>query len=54
MDDIGRIAYAAYAKHTDGKTYDGRDMPKWEDLGERIQGAWRAAASAATQAILNL
>lgn len=40
----GRKAYQAYAGHTSGKTYDGRDMPAWDDLGDRIQGAWMAAA----------
>ncbi len=39
-------AYAAYAEATGGKTWDGRDMPTWDQLGERIQGAWRAAATA--------
>lgn len=42
----GETAYAAYAEHTGGKTFDGRDMPTWADLGERIQGAWEAAAAA--------
>ena len=40
----GEVAYAAYAEHTGGKTFDGRDMPSWTDLGERIQGAWEAAS----------
>lgn len=48
--DLGRKAYEAYARQTDGKTYDDRDMPAWGDLGERIQAAWRAAAAAVTEA----
>jgi hypothetical protein len=40
-----QAAYQAYADSTGGKTWDGRDMPAWDDLGERIQGAWRAAAA---------
>lgn len=48
--DLGPKAYAAYAESTGGKTFDDRDMPAWEDLGERIQRAWRAAAAAVVKA----
>lgn len=37
-------AYEAYARSTGGKTFDGRDMPAWNDLPKRIQDAWTAAA----------
>lgn len=43
-NELARAAYEMYAEVTGGKTFDGRDMPAWDDLGERIQGAWRAAA----------
>lgn len=43
---LGRQAYQAYALFTDGKTWDGRDMPAWYDLTETIQCAWQAAAMA--------
>lgn len=42
----GEVGYKAYALSTGGKTFDGRDMPAWEELPERIRGAWEAAASA--------
>ena len=42
----GKIAYAAYRAHRQGKTYDGREMPAWEDLGPDIQEAWNHAGSA--------
>lgn len=42
----GRLAYEAYATTTGGRTYDGRPMPTWADLGEPIQCAWNAAAQA--------
>lgn len=42
----GRIGYEAYAASTGGKTFDGRDMPTWDQLPERIRNAWEAAASA--------
>jgi hypothetical protein len=36
-------AYNAYGRFTDFKNFQGNPMPKWEDLPERIQGAWVAA-----------
>lgn len=46
ITDLGEKAYRAYGESTGGKTFDGRDMPSWDDLGERIQAAWCAAAQA--------
>lgn len=46
MPAFGRLGYDAYAQSTGGKTFDGRDMPKWDELPERIQTAWNAAADA--------
>jgi hypothetical protein len=40
-------AYEGYAASTGGLTFDGRPMPKWDDLPARIQEAWRAALVAA-------
>lgn len=42
----GQIGYEAYAASTGGKTFDGRDMPRWDELPPRIVAAWEAAASA--------
>ncbi len=41
----GRIAYEAYAVSTGGKTYDGREMPSWGELPEKIRAAWVVAAT---------
>lgn len=41
-----QIGYEAYAQSTGGKTFDGRDMPTWEALPDRIQRAWTDAATA--------
>lgn len=41
---LGREAYSAYARHTGGKTYDGRKMPTWQDLPPNIQDAWKSVA----------
>lgn len=51
MIDLGQVGYLAYAKSTGGKTYDGRDMPGWDDLPDAIKDAWRAAATAIEGAI---
>lgn len=48
MKEPAHVAYDAYAAFTGGKTFDGRDMPTWENLPERIQNAWRAAVAAVT------
>ena len=46
MTESGRIGYEAYARFTGGKTFDGRTMPTWDALPERIRDAWAVAASA--------
>lgn len=51
MPDLAKLAYEAYATSTGGKTWDGRDMPAWEDLGRTIQTAWDAAAQAVLGAV---
>jgi hypothetical protein len=50
--DLGQRAYLAYREAAEGLTHDGRVMPAWEDLGERIQQAWTAAARAVFTAAL--
>lgn len=49
----GRIGYEAYAASTGGKTFDGRDMPTWEQILERtphVAKAWDAAGMAIAHA----
>lgn len=43
----GAVAYAAYSAAVGGKTFDGRDMPAWDQLGDKIQAGWTAAAESA-------
>lgn len=50
--DLGQHAYTAYSEATEGLTHDGRPMPAWEQLGDRIQAAWTAAARAIFTAAL--
>ena len=47
--DIGLIAFEAYKKKVGGKTYDGKDMPNWSDVGQSVQDGWRHAAVAVSQ-----
>jgi hypothetical protein len=42
--NYGKIGYEAYAVETGGKTYDGRNMPKWDELPDKIKIAWQMAA----------
>ena len=42
----GQVGYEAYARSTGGKTFDGRAMPVWTELPDRIQTAWACAAEA--------
>jgi hypothetical protein len=44
MKTLGEIGYRAYSAFTGNKTYDGREMPAWENLTDKIRGAWEAAA----------
>lgn len=41
------LAYRAYVKFTGGLNYQGKPCPKWQDLPEKIRGAWGAATLAA-------
>lgn len=42
-ETYAKLGYEEYAVSTGGKTFDGRDMPKWDELPQRIKDAWRAA-----------
>jgi hypothetical protein len=44
---LARIMYAAYNLQAGGKTYDGKDLPTWKELGADRQACWLAAAKAA-------
>lgn len=49
LPSLGEVAYRAYARATRFKTYDGRLMPAWTDLGDIIREAWEAAGNAAAE-----
>lgn len=52
--ELGRLGYEAYKVSTGGKTFDGRDMPTFDQIRERtphVARAWEAAATAIRKAV---
>lgn len=52
---LAKIAFDAYNKSTGGKTWDGRDIPTWEEIKAEkpsVTNAWIAAAKAVADAII--
>jgi|688.fasta_scaffold421119_2 hypothetical protein len=50
MIDYSKLAktmWDAYCAHAGGKTFDGKPLPTWDELGDERQGCWIAAAEAA-------
>ena len=44
-DTLGQIAFEAYNEKKGGKTYDGKPIPPWSEVGDEVRGAWEFAAS---------
>ena len=44
---IAEEAYKGYANVTDNKNFRGEQMPKFDELPEKIQEAWKAAVKVA-------
>jgi len=51
MEDLGRIAFIAYCKVMNNRTYDDKPIPAYDDLPDKVKEAWQAAGLAATTAI---
>jgi hypothetical protein len=49
MVRYGRAAFEAYKAKVGGKTYDKKDIPNWDSLGDPIRHAWMEAAHAAIE-----
>jgi hypothetical protein len=49
---LAKIMWDAYCVQAGGKTFDGKPLPTWDELGEERQGCWLAAADAARAAYL--
>ena len=44
---VAKVGYQAYGDTAEWKNYRGDPMPRWDDLGDRIQTCWIMATSAA-------
>jgi transcriptional regulator of met regulon len=44
FDQLAKIAYDAYCKQAGGKTFDGKPLPTFDELGAERQSCWIAAA----------
>ena len=42
---IAKLMWDAYAIQAGGKTFDGKPLPAWDELGDDRQSCWVAAAS---------
>jgi hypothetical protein len=40
----GQAAYEAYGNYVGWVNHQGNPMPQWDELPEKIQGGWNAAA----------
>jgi hypothetical protein len=51
---IAERMWDAYAIQAGGKTFDGKPLPTWDELGEERQSCWVAAAFVAADRIAKL
>lgn len=51
MKTLGQVAFEAYREKVGGQTYDGKPIPLWGELSERIRQAWEVAAGAVAEEI---
>lgn len=49
--DIAKLAFEAYNTAAGGKTWDGKDIPPFDEVGEKVQANWIAAVKAACAAV---
>lgn len=51
VQELAKIAFAAYRERVGGKTYDGQELPQWEGLHPGVREGWIAAIKAAKNEI---
>lgn len=51
---VAREMFNAYNERGGWKTFDGRDVPKWEALGDEVRARWVAAAGAARPDLVDI
>jgi hypothetical protein len=54
FNQLARIAYAAYCKRAGGKTYDGKPLPGWTDIGVERQACWIEAVKAVVHEVQSI
>jgi hypothetical protein len=47
FNNLARTMYVAYSLQAGGKTFDGKSLPTYKELGAERQACWLAAAKAA-------
>lgn len=52
IEELAKIGYDAYGNEAEWKSFDGKPMPKWEDLPQHIRHRWKVAAGAIFDAIV--
>lgn len=45
----GKTLFRAYSIAVGDKTWDGKPIPNWNDLGDKIRNGWETAAQIATE-----
>lgn len=50
-EKLAEIAFVAYSAKAGGKTWDGKDIPPFSEVGEKVQSSWLAAVSAVVDAL---
>lgn len=49
--ELAEMMFEAYNEKAGGKTWDGKDIPPFSQVGEKVQGNWIAAAEKAIEII---
>lgn len=44
MSEAGRRAFEAYSAAVEGRTHDGKPIPRWEELSDRVRAGWSETA----------
>ncbi len=41
---LGKTCFEGYREDMGGETFDGRPIPEWDDLGDKVRSGWIAGA----------
>lgn len=54
FNQLARIAYAAFVRRAGGKTYDGKPLAEWLEIGVDQQACWIEAVKAVVQEVQSI